>query len=62
MAIPVDPQGRLQWAADKLLTEIGFYALRVSKIVPEEFMPSSIDLDAAIAEVAALIYQDDEAA
>jgi hypothetical protein len=61
LAIPTNPYERLARAADELVTEVGYYMLKVSRLLGEE-TPGTHSLDEALAEVTRILYRDDEAA
>lgn len=62
LSIPVNEYHRLKNAADSLLQEIGYFQLKVARLLDPEFVPETKSLDDAVGEVAQLIYPEDEAA
>lgn len=62
LSIPVNDYERLQSAVDTLIQEIGYFQLKVSRLLDPEFVPGAASLDDAVGEVAKLIYRTDEAA
>lgn len=62
LSIPIDEFAQLKNATDILIQEIGYYQLKVSRLLDPEFVPGAESLDDAVGEVAKLIYRNDEAA
>jgi hypothetical protein len=60
--IPATDNESLIVAVDSLLEEIGYYQLKVSRLLDPDIVPNAKSLDDAVGEVAKLIYPTDEAA
>lgn len=61
LSIPITDHDRLLAACDTLLEEVGYYQLKVSRLLDPVFVDAQ-SLDDAVGEVAKLLYRTDDAA